>query len=397
MIAVEAVFWCAVLLVVYTYLGYPGAVALVAYLRPRPVRRGPIRPTVSLVIVAHNEARWIERKLEDCLALEYPRDRLEILVASDGSTDATAEIARRYEAHGVTVLAFETRRGKPSVLNDVVAKCRGQIVLFGDARQTYGPNALVALVENFADPAVGAVSGELVLDGEATALGAGVGFYWRYETFIRRNESHLDSTIGATGAIYAIRRDLFETIPSDTLLDDVLIPLRIVRRGYRVVLEPAARAFDRPAATAGEEFTRKVRTIAGTLQLFARERWLWSVPQNRLWLQAMSHKFLRIVAPYLLGAALAASVLLGASRPVYRLALVAQLPFYAAALTGFFVGRASSVGRWLGIPYAFCVLNVAALVGVSRFFAGTQAVTWDKASDLALARMGVVAEQRGRE
>src|SRR5262245_30230345 len=185
-------------------------------------------PSVTALVVAHNEAAAIGARLENLLALDYPRDRLEIILASDGSSDETASVGRRYEAAGVAVIAFAERRGKTPVLNDLVPKARGDIVVLADARQRFDGGAVRALVARFRDPRVGAVSGELLL---GAAPGDGLGFYWRYEKLIRRSESRVDSTVGATGAIYAIRRELFEAIPEDTVLDDVLIPLRIARRG----------------------------------------------------------------------------------------------------------------------------------------------------------------------
>jgi cellulose synthase/poly-beta-1,6-N-acetylglucosamine synthase-like glycosyltransferase len=380
----EIIFWVALWMLLYTYAGYPAVIALLSRLRPRPVREGPIRPTVSLLIVAHNEASVIRRKLDNCLALDYPRDKLELVLASDGSTDRTVEIAREYAGQGVSVVHFATRRGKPSVLNAVIPTCTGDILVLGDARQIYDRDALLSLVANFADPLVGAASGELhLVEPTAAAVSSGVGFYWRHEKFIRRHESRVDSTVGATGAIYALRRSCFEPIPPDTLLDDVLIPMRIVRRGYRVVFEPRAKAFDRAAQTAREEFTRKVRTIGGTLQLLVRERWLWSPAANRLWVQTISHKFLRILGPFLLLATLAASASLAASSPFYRMALAGQLLFYASALPGFLLGRTPGVARWLSIPYAFCMLNLTTVISVIRFLAGGQAITWTRAAEVA--------------
>jgi poly-beta-1,6-N-acetyl-D-glucosamine synthase len=377
----EAVFWGASALIAYTYVAYPAVVALLARLRGAPIHAVAVRPTASLLIVAHNEARHLRQTLDNRLALDYPKDRLEIVVASDGSSDETVEIAQQYAGAGVVTVAFETRRGKPSVLNEVIPQCRGDIVALSDARQLYDPGALSVMLANFADPKVGAVSGELHLANEGgVGVGEGVGFYWRYEKFIRRHESRFDSTVGATGAIYAIRRELFETVPADTILDDVLIPMRIARQGYRVVFEPGALAFDRVSETASQEFTRKVRTIAGTLQLLARERWLWNPLTNRLWFQTMSHKLLRIVGAPLLLAAFSASGWLARSSPLLRVAFVGQLVFYAAACLGFSTRRRTVIGRGLAVPYAFCVLNAAALVGMFRFLTGGQPVTWQKTS-----------------
>ena len=381
----EAVFWVAVAALVYTFIGYPALMLCLARLAPRPVRRQRIRPPVTVLIAAHNEDRVIGARVENCLALDYPADRLEIVMASDGSTDGTVAVARRYEraprpGPAVRVLAYPRRRGKPSVLNDSVPRCTGEIVVLADARQRYAPDAVSRLAENFADPAVGAASGELVLRNEAGApVGEGVGAYWRYEKLLRRAESAVHSTVGATGAIYAIRRCLFEPIPADTLVDDVLIPVRIVRRGFRVVFDARARAWDRVAATTREEYRRKVRTIAGVVQLFARERWLW-LPVHRLWLPAMSHKLLRLAAPFFLIGALGTCAALAPGKPFYLIVLLGQLGFYATALAGALVGPgATRLARLLAVPYAFCVLNGTTLVALVRAATGRQTVQWQKA------------------
>lgn len=372
-------FWLCAFLLGYTYLGYPVLMWVWASLRSRPPQLRNIEPTVSLVLVAHNEARRIEGRIENLLSLDYPRDRLEILIASDGSTDGTAERTRAYEPAGVRVMAFEIRRGKPAMLNDLVSKARGEIVVFADARQRFETGALRAIVAPFADPQIGAVSGELILtdDTEATTVGKGVGFYWRYEKFIRRNESQVDSSMGATGAIYAIRRELFEPIPQDTILDDVLIPMRIVRRGYRVFLEPRARAYDKVSKKAADEFTRKVRTISGNFQLFARELWLLNPCRNRLWLQTVSHKGLRLLSPLLFLMAFGANLML-AGEGLYRGMLLAQMLFYAAALSGCALGNARPRLPLVSVPYTVCLLNWATVVAFYRYVSGRQRVTWER-------------------
>jgi cellulose synthase/poly-beta-1,6-N-acetylglucosamine synthase-like glycosyltransferase len=382
----EYAFWVGAGMVAFAYAGYPALIALLAILRPQCVRRADITPTVSLVIAAYNEAGHLARKLENCLQLDYPPDRLEIIVASDGSHDATVMVATAFQGRGITVMAFPTRRGKPAILDDVLPRCRGDIVVLSDSRQLYERSALRTLVQNFADPRVGAVSGELhfAQDPEHPGVGRGVGFYWRYEKLIRRAESRFDSTVGATGAIYAIRHELFEPIPVDTLVDDVLIPLRIVWRGYRVVFEPGARAFDQAARSSREEFVRKVRTIAGTLQLFSRERWLWTPLTNRLWFQTISHKLFRILGPFALVAMLVSSLLLARTSLFYGAALGAQMVFYGLAGLGF-CGKRIGRRSWVAVPHAFCLLNIAALVGVLRFVTRSQAVTWQRASDVEYA------------
>jgi cellulose synthase/poly-beta-1,6-N-acetylglucosamine synthase-like glycosyltransferase len=373
----ETVFWASLALLAYTFAGYLGLVRAWAALRPRPARRAPIEPDVSLVIVARDEESRIEARLANALSLDYPKERLEVVLASDGSRDATVRRARAFEAAGVRVVAFPVARGKPSVLNDVVPGCRGEIVVLADARQRFDAGALRALVAPFADPAVGAVSGELVLEGEDGAVGRGVGTYWRCEKAIRAAEASVDSAVGATGAIYALRRGLFQPIPADTLLDDVLVPLRIARRGHRVLFEPGARAFDRAPASAAEELGRKVRTIAGNFQLFARERWLLDPFRNRLWLQTVSHKALRLLTPLLLLAALASNAWL-AERLLYRALLLGQAAFYSAALLGRALEGARA-SRPFAVPYVVCLLAWATVLGFVRFASGTQPVAWEKA------------------
>jgi poly-beta-1,6-N-acetyl-D-glucosamine synthase len=378
------VFWASCGLLGYTLFGYPAAIFACARWWPRHVQRRGGTPSVTVVVVVYDEAPRIQARLDNLLGLDYPRECLDILVCSDGSSDATVELALACPDPRVSVLAFERRRGKAAVLNDAVAGARGEIVVFADARQRFERDSLRELVAPFADPHVGAVSGELCFEAApgAGAVGAGVGFYWRYDKLIRRSESMVDSSVGATGAIYAIRRELFEPIPDTTILDDVLIPMRIVRGGYRTWFNPAARAFDRVAHSAAEEFARKVRTIAGTFQLFARNPWLLHPGRNRIWLQTVSHKLLRLLGPLALAAAFVANLFLLAS-PFHRLTLALQVLLYGAALYEHVRSRAKRrrglATAVLGTAYAFCVLQAATVVAFFRFAAGTQAVTWTKA------------------
>jgi cellulose synthase/poly-beta-1,6-N-acetylglucosamine synthase-like glycosyltransferase len=376
--AIAAV-WISGALLFFIYAGYPALAALIASLRARPVRRQRIEPPATILVIAYNEAERIGQRIENLLALDYPPGRVDIVVASDGSTDATVERARRYEALGVAVMAFPQRRGKPAVLNDVVPALRGDIVLLADARQRFDSQSLRALVANFADPQVGAVSGELMIEPSpgGAAAGQGAAFYWRYEKFIRSAESRMDSTIGATGAMYAIRRDLFEPIPTDTLLDDVVVPLRIVRRGYRVLFEAEAKAFDRPASSAQQEFARKARTIAGCFQLFARERWLLAPWRNRLWFATVSHKGLRLTLPILHLGLLIGNIAAAHVWP-YQWLLAGQVLFYAAAAGGALQrgGRHRFIG--FTVPYTLCLMCWATVVGFFRYTARRQPVTWER-------------------
>jgi biofilm PGA synthesis N-glycosyltransferase PgaC len=374
------VFWGAALLLFYTYFGYPLLIGLWAWLRPRPVAKATWLPMVSVLVVARNEAARIQQRVANLLALDYPPALLELVVASDASTDETLALAREYGGKRLRVIDCETHRGKPAVLNEVLPSLLGEIVVLMDVRQVVEPDALHALVANLADPEVGAVSGELHLL-ENSGGNDGVGFYWRYEKWIRRQESCSDSTVGVTGALYALRRLLFRPIPADTLLDDVLIPLQIACQGWRVVFEPLARASEQVTATPAAEFRRKVRTIAGNYQLFSRESWLLDPLANRLWWQTLSHKGCRLLGPLSLLLLLGSNLLLS-GQSFYRVLLVLQALFYVAALAGHLGRHTRFRPLWLTIPQAFCLLNWSTAVGCYRYFSGTQQVTWEQASVL---------------
>jgi cellulose synthase/poly-beta-1,6-N-acetylglucosamine synthase-like glycosyltransferase len=379
-------FWAAVALIVYTYVGYGLLMMLAARLRPRPVHAAPITPRVSLVLIACNEAHRIERRLRNLLDLDYPRDRIDIFVVSDGSTDDTVALAQAFEPE-VRVVAFPIRRGKAAVLNDVVPRVRGELVVLADARQQFSSQALRALVADFADPAVGAVSGELTLvpDPDAALAADGTAAYWDLEKQIRRVESEVDSTLGVTGAIYAFRRKLFTPIPVTTVLDDVLVPMNIVRQGYRVVFEPAARAFDVRACALAQEFARKTRTIAGCFQLFGRERWLLDPRRNRVWFQTVSHKLARLLLPLAYVLAFAANLAL-LDQPFYRWTMLAELVVVALALLGAAAPRLVRRVPLGTAPYAIAFLSVATVVGFARAVTGRQAAAWTKADEVASGR-----------
>lgn len=374
-------FWLAAAVLGYTYIGYPLVLGLRVRFGVHPYQRSMINPSVSILVVAHNEAHRISQRIDNLLALDYPADHLEIVIASDASSDATVKLAGHYRKDGIRVVAFTRHRGKPAVLNELIPQLRGDIVVLMDVRQHIAADALRQLLSNFADPEVGAVSGELLLTaGEDGSSGLeGIGFYWRYEKFIRLHESHIDSAIGATGALYALRRELYEAIPEDTLLDDVLIPMQITRAGYRVLFEPAARASERLSVSSKQEYRRKVRTIAGNFQLFWRQPWLLNPFTNRLWWQTVSHKLLRLLCPAFLLLALGVNLML-LDKLFYLATLVFQVTFYLAALVAQLWPTQAQKSVLLSVPHAFCLLNWSTVVGFWRFVRGQQQVTWAQAN-----------------
>ncbi len=377
----ELIFWLPALIVAYSYVGYLACLLLRARLAPAAeVARRPIRPAVTILVVAHNEEARIGARIENCLEIDYPADRLEVLIASDGSTDGTDATVVRYAARGVRLLRLPGPRGKASALNAAVPECRGEIVVLADARQRFAPDAVRELVEAFADPTVGAVSGELHIDSPPGSP-QGVGLYWKYEKLFRSAESRVGSVVGATGAIYAIRRSLFRPLAPETILDDVVIPLRIANSGYRVLFEPRARAYDRLFEEPDREFRRKVRTLAGNYQLVALDPGLLDPRRNRLFWPLISHKLTRLMVPWCLAAMLVASTALALrGSSLYAWAVAAQAAFYLLALAAWPLSRAGRRVRLLSVPYALVLLNVAAAFALFGFLRGSQRATWKATS-----------------
>jgi cellulose synthase/poly-beta-1,6-N-acetylglucosamine synthase-like glycosyltransferase len=338
MVLIEAVFWTSLLAAGYVYVGYPLVLAVWSRLAPRPVRRSGWEPAVSVVIVVHNERDTIERKIDNCLCLDYPREKVQVVVSLDGPTDGTDVLVRQRELP-IDVVASSRHQGKAAALNRAVAAATGDIVVFCDARQRVDTGALRELVANFADPTVGAVTGELVLVADDGAEAAdGVGLYWRYEKALRAMESRIHSTVGATGALYAIRRQLFVPLPEETILDDVMVPLRVVLGGRRIVWEPRAKAYDR-VCPPELEFQRKVRTLAGNFQLVALMPQVLRPWRNPIFVQFLSHKVGRLLVPYCLVLLFASNLLL--REGLYLVFLAGQGTWYLLAGVGAVVDRAA--------------------------------------------------------
>ena len=363
----QCAFWGAAALTFYTYIGYPVSIYLRSRLHPVPWRQTPMLPTVSVILAVHNGGALLPRKIAQLLELDYPQDRIEIIVVSDGSTDDTNRILRDFCHPRLKVIISDEHRGKVAALNAGIESAWGEILLFVDARPWLEPGAVQLLMSNFSDPQVGAAAGRVILreDGHDPGTRAVADLYWRMEQWIRNSEAQIDSAIGVYGGCYAGRRELVKALPEGTILDDLLQCLTIVRQGYRCVLDPRACVYDTWPKTSRHEFDRKVRTLAGNFQLLRLAPWTLS-RQNRLRFELISHKFLRLLVPLLLAIMLVTSALLARSSSLYAAALIAQVGMYILAALG--VGRGVPlVKRVAGPANAFCMLNAAVVVGFYKF------------------------------
>jgi cellulose synthase/poly-beta-1,6-N-acetylglucosamine synthase-like glycosyltransferase len=350
--------------VLYVLFGYPLLLDLIARRRARPVTKAFHPMTVSVLLPVHNGEKWIRAKLETLAALDYPRELMEILVLSDGSTDNTARIVQEFAAdHRVRLLDLPSG-GKAAAQNRGIAEAKGEILFLTDVRQPLGRDALRKIVECFADPRVGVVTGELIILEGSTQEEANVGLYWKYEKWIRKRHSAIDSVLGATGCIFAMRRALAGPMPPGTLLDDCHLPIQAFLKGYRIVMEDTAKAYDYPTSLS-TEFHRKVRTQAGIYQLIGEFPALLG-PHNRMWLHFLSHRLGRLLLPFAL--ILIAISSFGLPSPWREAALAAQAVFYAAALISPILPERSLLKRLTAPVHTFVVLMAAALCATSVFF-----------------------------
>lgn len=368
-------FWLCLGLVVYTFLGYPAILAMASRIKPRPRRLAPFQGSVSIILAVRNEEANLERRLRELIQmLNASRLQGEIILVSDGSNDGTVAIAQAYaQDPQVRLLELAEGGGKAAALSAGAAAAHYDILVFADARQTWAPGALTCLLENFAEPAVGAVSGDLVLESAPGVL-SGVGLYWRFEKWLRKKESQLYAQIGVTGAISAVRRGLFKPIPAHTVLDDVYWPLQVALQGQRVVHDERAQAYDRLPDHPGDEFRRKIRTLAGNFQLVTRLPQVLVPWRNPVWWQLLSHKLLRLAVPWLLLGLLVSSWFLpGWTRGLFWV----QVGAYCLALLGL-AGPINRRSRLAAAAGSFLVLNTAAWLGFWVWLSGRTSGSWRK-------------------
>jgi cellulose synthase/poly-beta-1,6-N-acetylglucosamine synthase-like glycosyltransferase len=375
--------WLFVGLCVYVYVGYPLLLALLAKFRANPPQQGDITPPVSLIIAAYNEEVVIAEKVENSLKLNYPAEKLQIMVVADGSNDSTPQIVEKYPDEQVVLLFSPERRGKSAALNRGVEQATGEILVFSDANAFYHADAIRHLVRNFNDPAVGCVSGRKTIVSSASSIGESEGLYWKYESFIKKAESRVHSSTGVVGEMNAIRREFFEAIPENIINDDAYLAFRVMQKGYRVLYESEAYSWETSALSTRDEVIRRQRINAGRYQLFfsPRELWPWN---NRLVLfKLISHKFFRLLLPFFMFGAFLfnAAVLLFPDAPLIMSAVfLLQLMFYFLAFTGRLAEQSGRKFRLVKLAYYIVSSNEASVRGLIRYLRGKQSVLWEKAS-----------------
>ena len=387
------VFIFCIALLAYIYVGYPLIVIVLAKFFRRPVQKQPILPTVTIVIPTFNEEVVITEKIENTLNLDYPSDRLQIVVCDDASADRTVEIVSSYTEAGVTLSQAGTRAGKVGGLNRALELATGDIFVIADADILPAPNALRELVANFADETVGCVLAETHMKSSEDDTSESGGLYWRYEARIRHSESDIHSTVAATGHFMALRRKLLQPIPIHVILDDFYLAMMTIRQGYRVVSEPKAIVWERPTQSMGDEVSRRSRLTAGRFQIISMSREYLPYLPLLLQFQVISHKFLRLAIPHLMIGALLSNILFvwlsrGATWSLLMLimtaALILQGIFYGLAVAGKLLlgklSKRSKVIKLLMLPYYLCATNFAGLAGLANFISGKRTVLWQQAS-----------------
>jgi cellulose synthase/poly-beta-1,6-N-acetylglucosamine synthase-like glycosyltransferase len=366
------IFWIAVLVPFYAYIGYPLVLLALRLVIRHGVKKGPIQPFISLLIPAYNEGDVIARKIENSLSLDYPPDLLEIVVASDGSTDQTAEIAQRLaDGQRVRVLAFPENQGKIATLNASIRQLRGEIVVFSDAAAMLFPNSVRRLIENFADSAVGAASGLYkIVKADEVDVGQSEDLYWKYETFLKIQESQIASTLGGHGHLHAIRKELYPYPPAGTINDDYIIPVSVLAKGYRAIYEPTAIVYEEAHEMTG--FGRRIRIMAGNIQQIREIKGLLRPLRPMALFFFLSHKASRLVVPFAMLIALIANLFLLGS-PFYFAVFSAQLCFYLLALLGTVWPLRPKI---LMLPFYFSMINAATFVGFYHALTQRRGMAW---------------------
>jgi cellulose synthase/poly-beta-1,6-N-acetylglucosamine synthase-like glycosyltransferase len=377
-LVIEVTFWFGAAALFYTYAAYPLLVVLVSTLRPRRLQRGVCEPMVSVIITAYNEERDIAAKLENTLALDYPKELLEIIVASDCSSDRTDEIVSQFASRGVRLYRQPQRLGKTTAQNAAVERARGEILLFSDATTMYQPSVLRAMMPNFADPSVGCVAGRLIyVDPSRSTVGRGAVTYWSYETFVKKHESRACSLIGASGCMYAVRRSAYLPLYPEAH-GDFLIATKMMQQGLRTVFEPEAVCMEETNRRVSNELSMRVRVITQTFNDLWQHRAMLNPFRSGFYaVQLFSHKVMRYLVPLFLVLTFAASGLLAPSSLLFRLAFALQLIGYACAALSMLLERAGLHVRLLALPQYFVLANLASVLALYKLVRGERYARWE--------------------
>ena len=377
-VTAEIIFWLSAGALFYAYVGYPLLISLVSTLRPRRVKRADYVPSVTMIITAYNEEGALAAKLENSLALVYPRELFEIIVASDCSTDSTDEIARAFASKGVLLHRQPERLGKTAAQNAAVTKARGEIILFSDATSLYAPDVLRQILPNFADGSVGCVGGRLIyVDPGDTHVGRGAKSYWNYETFLKRHESRACSLIGVSGCLYAVRRDAYVPLYNEAC-SDFIIATKMIEQGLRTVYEPDAVCTEETNQQHDNELRMRVRIIAQTFTDLWRHRAILNPLRSGLYgIQLISHKVMRYFVPFFLIAMFAASAALSGVSISYRVFFVAQSIGYLSGALSWLLENLGVRSRILALPHYFVLANVASLIAMIKFLRGERYARWE--------------------
>jgi len=376
----KLLFWISAALVIYVYFGYPVLADLLSRLQRsarEPGQGHPELPEVTVIIPTHNEERWIANKIENTLALDYPSARLQVLVASDGCTDKTVEIAGRYAERGVEVNHRPERSGKTATLNRVVPTARGDIILLTDSNALLPPGAVRLLVRHFQDPKVGCVTGERVCLATGSSASEGEALYWRYEAWIKNSESKLGSCLGSSGQVMAVRKALFPHIP--VIGDDFYVPMKIlISSGAQVRFEPRAKAVIPSAANLGLELERKIRSHVSLFRDLPYLKEGLNPSTSPIWWRFLSHHVLRLFVPFALLIALLSSAFLWRAAALYRAATIGQCAFYVAAVTGYACARRGLRLRFVYLPFYFVFANLGVLLAWIRWARRKHEYAWQR-------------------
>ncbi|HHE40256.1 MAG TPA: glycosyltransferase family 2 protein [Candidatus Cloacimonetes bacterium] len=377
-------FWISAIVLFYVYFGYPVLILFLSKLLPKPfvkfseeeLQNASLLPEISIFIPAYNEEPVIEKKIRNTLELDYPKDKMEIVVASDGSEDKTVEITQLY-SDKIQLMAYDVRIGKTGLINKTVPKLKGEIIIFSDASAMLSVNALKELISPFKDPKIGSVSGLYILrDASSTSRAEGESFYWHYETFLKTNESTFYSILGAHGALYALRKSLFQTLPPNAINDDYILPMYGVQQKKRAVYEPRAIAVEEGTTSVRGEMNRRIRISVGNFQQLFLLRKLLNPFRGRIAFEFLSHKFLRSFSFLFMIGLFISNLIIPTTG--FRIFLLIQILFYLLGLSGVIFFKNKKMPVPITVPFYLVIINYAALIGLFKYILHTQKMTWER-------------------